>query len=46
MNDNMLIEEENNGISILTLNRPEVMNSFNFDLLHALRDEIELIINQ
>jgi enoyl-CoA hydratase/carnithine racemase len=41
MNDDMLLVEEINGVVTLTLNRPEVMNSFNFDLLHALREQIE-----
>ena len=30
-------------VGTLTLNRPEVMNSFNFALLHALSDAIEAI---
>lgn len=41
MNDNVLLVEEDAGIATLTLNRPEVMNSFNFPLLHALREQIE-----
>ena len=41
MNDGVLLREEDNGIVTLTLNRPEVMNSFNFQLLHALREQIE-----
>jgi len=41
MNDNSLLVEEDAGIATLTLNRPEVMNSLNFPLLHALRDQIE-----
>jgi enoyl-CoA hydratase/carnithine racemase len=41
MNDNVLLVEEDAGIATLTLNRPEVMNSLNFTLLHALRDQIE-----
>ena len=41
MNANILLTEEENGIVTLTLNRPEVMNSFNFPLLQALRDKIE-----
>lgn len=43
MNEKLLIEEENNGIATLTLNRPSVMNSFNFAMLDALRDKIESI---
>ncbi len=41
MNDKLLLVEENAGIATLTLNRPEVMNSLNFTLLRALRDQIE-----
>jgi enoyl-CoA hydratase/carnithine racemase len=40
MNDNILLSECNDGVVVLTLNRPKVMNSFNFDLLHALRSKI------
>jgi len=41
MNDSILFKEEKNGIVTLTLNRTEVMNSFNFALLLALKAEIE-----
>ena len=41
MAEDILLVEENEGVVSLTLNRPEVMNSFNFALLHALRDRIE-----
>ena len=41
MADDLLLVEEDAGILTLTLNRPEVMNSLNFPLLHALRDQIE-----
>ena len=41
MNENVLLVEEENGIVTLTLNRPAVMNSFNFPLLQALKDQIE-----
>ena len=41
MGDKVLLVEEDAGIVTLTLNRPEVMNSLNFALLHALRDQIE-----
>ncbi len=40
MNDNILLSDVNDGVALITLNRPEVMNSFNFDLLHALRSRI------
>lgn len=41
MNGGVLLREEENGIVTLTLNRPEVMNSFNFQLLHALKEQID-----
>jgi len=41
MKERVLIVEEENGVATLTLNRPEVMNSFNFAMLHALRDQID-----
>jgi enoyl-CoA hydratase/carnithine racemase len=41
MSDNVLLVEEENRVVTLTLNRPSVMNSLNFPLLHALRDQIE-----
>jgi enoyl-CoA hydratase/carnithine racemase len=41
MNDNVLKTEEHGSIVILTLNRPEVMNAFNFILLDALKEKIE-----
>jgi enoyl-CoA hydratase/carnithine racemase len=33
--------EEKDGVLWLTLNRPQVMNSFNFDLLRALKAQID-----
>jgi enoyl-CoA hydratase/carnithine racemase len=41
MDDKVVLAEEDAGIVMLTLNRPEVMNSLNFSLLHALRNQIE-----
>jgi len=43
MNESVLLSEKRDGIAIVKLNRPKAMNSFNFALLHALRDEIESI---
>jgi enoyl-CoA hydratase/carnithine racemase len=43
MEDMVLLVEERDGIAILTLNRAEVMNSFNFALLHALKEQIEAL---
>ena len=40
MNDNILLTEQKDGVALITLNRPEVMNSFNFALLHALQAKI------
>ncbi len=40
MNDTILLSELQDGVAIITLNRPEVMNSFNFALLHALAEKI------
>ena len=36
MNDSILLTEQYDGVAVIILNRPEVMNSFNFALLHAL----------
>jgi enoyl-CoA hydratase/carnithine racemase len=41
--EKVLLTQEQDGIAILTLNRPEVMNSFNFALLHALKEQIEAL---
>ncbi|MCM2286981.1 MAG: enoyl-CoA hydratase-related protein [Desulfobacula sp.] len=41
MSHNLLLTEEKNRAAILTLNRPEVMNCLNFELLYALRDAID-----
>jgi enoyl-CoA hydratase/carnithine racemase len=37
MNEEILLAEVQDRIAVITLNRPEAMNSFNFDLLYALR---------
>lgn len=41
MNDDVLWFEEKDQVAILTLNRPQVMNSLNFDLLLALKEQVE-----
>jgi len=43
MDEKVLLTEERDGIAILTLNRPDVMNSFNFAMLNALKEEIEAL---
>ncbi len=40
-NQDVLIRQEKDHTVILTLNRPKPMNSLNFDLLYAIRDEID-----
>ncbi|MFH1993822.1 MAG: enoyl-CoA hydratase-related protein [Pseudomonadota bacterium] len=41
MSDQVLLVEEKDGVAVLTLNRPEVLNSFNFALLMALKKQID-----
>ncbi len=43
MSADILLSEHQDGVEILTLNRPQVMNAFNFDLLHALAAQVERI---
>ncbi len=43
MNEEVLTSEEKDQVLWLTLNRPEVMNSLNFPLLHAMRKQIESV---
>ena len=43
MDESILLKDETDGIMTLTLNRPEIMNSLNFDMLLALRDQIEAV---
>lgn len=41
--ERLVLEERRDGVVVLTLNRPEVMNAFNFGLLHALKERAEAI---
>jgi len=43
MDEKVLLVEEENGVATLTLNRPEVMNSFNFALLYSLKEQIDTL---
>jgi enoyl-CoA hydratase/carnithine racemase len=43
MNDGVLLKAEDSGVVTLTLNRPQVMNSFNFELLHALQEQVNAV---
>lgn len=42
-NENVLLTEDRGQVRILTMNRPEMMNALNFDLLYALKSEIESV---
>ncbi|MBI5589235.1 MAG: enoyl-CoA hydratase/isomerase family protein [Deltaproteobacteria bacterium] len=43
MEENILLKEKKDGVILLTLNRPGVMNSLSFDLLRALQQEVDAI---
>jgi enoyl-CoA hydratase/carnithine racemase len=43
MDEKVLLIEETDGVVVLTLNRPEVMNAFNFPMLYALKEQIEAL---
>lgn len=43
MEQSVLLTEKSNQVALITLNRPEVMNSFNFAMLEALRAEIDAL---
>jgi enoyl-CoA hydratase/carnithine racemase len=43
MGEDVLLREEARGVLMLTLNRPDVMNSLNFALLSALAAEIDAV---
>jgi enoyl-CoA hydratase/carnithine racemase len=42
-NKDILIREEKGGAVVLTLNRPKVMNCFNFELMHLIRDQVDAL---
>ena len=41
MAEQVLLTEEKEGVVTLTLNRPQVMNCLNFELLHALKQQVD-----
>lgn len=43
MGETVLKMDVENQTAVLTLNRPEIMNSFNFEMLYALRDAVEAV---
>jgi enoyl-CoA hydratase/carnithine racemase len=43
MDERVLLKEEKDGVVVLTLNRPEVMNAFNFPMLFALKEQVEAL---
>jgi enoyl-CoA hydratase/carnithine racemase len=43
METQLILEERQDQVALLTLNRPDLMNSFNFGMLRALKDRVEAI---
>ncbi|MEM5788143.1 MAG: enoyl-CoA hydratase/isomerase family protein, partial [Syntrophobacteraceae bacterium] len=43
MEEKLVFEERRGQIAIVTLNRPEVMNSLNFPMLLSLKDCVEAL---
>ncbi|MGA7576520.1 MAG: enoyl-CoA hydratase-related protein [Desulfobaccales bacterium] len=43
MSEPLILEERKDRVVLLTLNRPEVMNSFNFPMLLALKERVEAL---
>ena len=43
MDKEFVLEERRDQVVLLTLNRPEVMNSFNFAMLRALKERMEVL---
>jgi enoyl-CoA hydratase/carnithine racemase len=43
MTESILLIEDQGQIEILILNRPEVLNAFNMDLLNALKEQINIL---
>jgi enoyl-CoA hydratase len=43
MDQTLVLEERREAVAILKLNRPEVMNSFNFAMLRELRNRVEAL---
>lgn len=43
MNGDILLYEEKDEVAVITLNRPKVMNSFNFAMLNALKERIDAL---
>ena len=43
MNDSILLSEQQDGVMVITLNRPDVLNAFNWALLHAMEAKISAI---
>ena len=43
MSEPLILEERQDRVAVLTLNRPAVMNSFNFPMLLALKERVEAV---
>ena len=46
MNDSNIIVKKDKGVALVTLNRPEVMNAFNFAMLKSFKKEISALGTQ
>jgi enoyl-CoA hydratase/carnithine racemase len=42
MENALVVEERRDGIALITLNRPEVMNALSFDMLRSLKERMEV----
>ena len=43
MEEQLILEERKDQVVVLTLNRPQAMNSFNFAMLRALKEHVEAL---
>jgi len=43
MDQQLILEERQGQVAVLTLNRPAVMNSFNFQMLRSLKERVEAL---
>lgn len=43
MEQPLVLEDRKDQVAVITLNRPDVMNSFNFGMLRALKERVEAI---
>lgn len=43
MEQQLVLEERKDQVAVLTLNRPEVMNSLSFGMLRSLKERVEAL---